>query len=321
MLTDFTFDWADLAFASKKPVRDLRAIFLAAPRELSVKRFTQLVKDYLPRANLLIGIAKEPYVLGLEECPQFKTLALTDIQPIIDKVNASNSKHKIYTLQYHQRDIVYIYEKIAFEEVLLVNGSWYHGFHHRPEYYTLVNRGVPFTKLSPFASQQEARVFAAHTKLPSLPTSGFFSELDMLTIADQAASHSYDYAGLQTGSSVGRKKGEYYELLATSHNRVVPYETYAMHCGSEREKYFSPVNDLNHYDTIHYEVALLIDTRNSTLNLSNATIFETVLSCPHCTRMLAATDIAEIVYREDHSDGYAIKIFEAADKKVRRVVS
>ena len=316
----FTFDWADLAFASKKPLRDLRAIFLSAPRELTPKRFTQIVKEYLPQANLVVGIAKEPFVAGLEGCPQFKMLDVAAVRPIIDKVNSSSSKHKIYTLHYNQRDAVYIYEKIPFKGVLLVNGSWYHGFHHRPEYYALTNAGVPFDKISPFLSEQEAKNYAADVKFAPLPNGGLFTETEMMNLAAQAASRSYDYAGAQTGGAVGRKKGGEYTLVAMAHNRIVPYETYSMHFGSEREKYFSPVNDLNHYDTIHYEVALLTDALINRADLAGVTIFETVLSCPHCTRMLAATGVAEIVYREDHSDGYAVKLLEAAGKTVRRLV-
>lgn len=317
----FIFDWTDLAFADKKPLKDLQAIFLAAPREISTARFTQIIKDYLPKANLVIGIAKEPYVLGLEGCPQFAMLDVTAVQTVIDKVNASGSRHKIYTLHYSQRDTVYIYEKNLFKQVLLVNGSWYHGFHHRPEYYALVNAGTPFYKISPFASELEAEEYTVSVTFAPTPDHGLFDEMDMMVLAGQAASHSYDYAAAQTGCAVGRQKGGKYELIATSHNRIVPYETYAMHFGSEREKYFSPVNDLSHYDTIHYEVALVTDALKTRLDLSGATIFETVLSCPHCARMLAVTDVREIVYREDHSDGYAVKLLEATGKIVRRVVT
>lgn len=315
------FDWAELAFDSKKPLRELQAIFLAAPREISTKRFIEIVKAYLPKANVVIGIAKEPYVLGLEERPQFAMLRAEAIQAIVAKVNAASPKHKLYTLHYSQRDAAYMYEKIPFKEVLLINGSWYHGFHHRPEYYVLVRMGIPFTKLSPFSSEREARVYAEEVAFPKLPSSGTFNEAEMMDLAEQAAQRSYDYAGLQTGGVIGRKKGAKYELLATGHNRIVPYETYAMHAGSEREQHFSPVNDLNYYDTIHYEVALLLASLRNGIDVSGAAIFETVLSCPHCARMLAASNIAEVVYREDHSSGYAVKMLEMAGKKVRRLVS
>lgn len=318
--SDYQFDWAELAFGSKKPLRELNAIFISAPRELSAQRFKQLVKTYLQKGNLVVGVAKEPYVLGLEDRPQFKTLQLDDLGPIIAKVNAASPKHKIYTLSYSQRDTVFIYEKVAFREVLLINGSWYHGFHHRPEYYALVNSGTPFTKLSPFASEDEAKTYADTTQLPKVPTKGVFTEAEILSLANQAAAHSYDYAGFQTGGALGKKKNGKYELLASAHNQIVPYETYAMHHGSEREEYYSPLNDLNHYDTIHYEVALLIKAQKRKLDLSDTTMFQTVLSCPHCTRMLAATDIAEVVYQQDHSDGYAVKLLTEAGKTVRRLV-
>jgi hypothetical protein len=36
--------------------------------------------------------------------------------------------------------------------------------------------------------------------------------------------------------------------------------------------------------------------------------------------MFCETDIAEFVYSEDHSAGYAIALLEKAGKKVRRVI-
>ena len=49
-------------------------------------------------------------------------------------------------------------------------------------------------------------------------------------------------------------------------------------------------------------------------------MFINLMPCPTCARMLAMTDIEEFVYSIDHSDGYAVKMLEAAGKKVRRVV-
>src|SRR5260221_559617 len=136
------FDWSELAFASKRPLNELRAVFIAAPRELSAKRFTQLVKEYLPKANLVLGTAKEKYVDGFDGQPQFRMLEKDSVDTTIGLVNASAAKHKIYTLSYFQRELPYILEKIDFTNVLLVNGSWQFSFHLRPEYYTLVRRGI-----------------------------------------------------------------------------------------------------------------------------------------------------------------------------------
>jgi hypothetical protein len=36
--------------------------------------------------------------------------------------------------------------------------------------------------------------------------------------------------------------------------------------------------------------------------------------------MFCATDIAEFIYTQDHSDGYAVTLLEAAHKTVKRLV-
>lgn len=314
------FDWSQLAFTSKKPLRELNAVFIAAPRQMSAKRLTQIVKEYLPKGNLLLGISEEEYVLGLENQPQFRMFKMSEVDELVNKIAASDSKNKLYTLKYSQRDTKYIFEKIKPRKVLLINGSWYHGFHHRPEYYSLVSNSIPFEKISPFASGQEAKSYAANAKLSPLPRQGNFSEAEMMDLADLAATHSYDYSGLQTGVSLGRKSGKKYDLISLAHNEIVPYETYSMHHGSIREKFYSPMHDLNYYDTLHAEVVTLIGAQKNKLDLRGTTLFINLLPCPTCSRMFMQTDISEFVYREDHSDGYAIKMLEKAGKKVRRLI-
>ena len=108
--------------------------------------------------------------------------------------------------------------------------------------------------------------------------------------------------------------------MASSFNRVVPYQTYSMHHGASREQLFSPSNDLNMYDTNHYEVELLVDALYSKLDLDGTTFFVNVMHCPTCARMLTRTGIQEFVYVHDHSDGYAAKLLESAGKKARRLL-
>jgi deoxycytidylate deaminase len=242
------------------------------------------------------------------------------VRSIIEKTNAARLPHKVYTLNYSQRDMIFVLEKSKFKKVLLINGSWYHAFHYRPEYYTLAQKQIPYEMLSPFADEQEAMEYTAGVKLDALPQNGMFTELEMLQIARRAATYSFDYAGFQTAVSLGRKKGRAYELLATAHNKVVPYETYAMHYGASREKHFSPLHDLNHYDTIHAEVALLIKAATQGIDLAGTTLFINLLPCPACARMFTETPIDEFVYIEDHSAGYAVGVLEKAGKVVRRIV-
>ena len=137
--------------------------------------------------------------------------------------------------------------------------------------------------------------------------------------ANRAANFSFDHSH-QTGVALGRKSDEeVYELLATSFNQVVPYQTFAWHFGPSREKHFSPPNDLNHYDAVHAEVEMIIKTGRERIDLAGTTFFINLLPCPTCSRMLAQTDIDEFVYSVDHSEGYAVAMLEAAGKTVRRI--
>lgn len=325
---DFTFDWSGLAFASKKPLKDLDAIFVAAPREMSIRRITLLFKEYIPKANLIIGIAKEPYIDGFDGQPQFKALQHSDeLQELINKVNESPSRHKIYTLHYFQREAQYIFEKIRFQRVLLVNGSWQHSFHTRAEYYAIVNNKIEYSYISPFIDESEAHEheLAVNKKLqaeawPKTP-SGPQTENQMLALANQSAKLSFDHT-FQTGVTLGKRigKSNKYIFLTHAYNKVVPFQTYAMLYGAEREKHFSPVNDLNFYDTVHAEVMMLIEVQKSRLDIGGSTLFINLLPCPHCARMLTQTDVSEIVYSQVHSDGYAIQMLEKDGKKVRRIV-
>lgn len=314
-----SFDWSELAFSSKKPINTLNAIFIAAPREMSAARFTQIIKTYLPLGNIVVGLAKEPYVLGLENQPQFKMLRFEDIEQQIVKVNAAKLPHSITTLRYFQRDITFILEKLHLKRIVFVNGSWKQLLHTLPTYYALVTRHIPYDMISPFANEDEARRYVEKTQLATLPEKGVFATSEMLNIANEAATHSYDY-GFQTGVSLGRNKGKKYELIATSFNRVVPFQTYAMHYGASREANFSPMNDLNHYDTTHAEVEMIIKAQKQKIDLHGTTLFINLLPCPSCARMFTQTDIAEFVYAFDHSEGYAIKMLEKAGKKVTRLV-
>lgn len=320
-MSSYSFDWAELAFGSKQIVNDLKPLFIAAPREMSAARFTQLVKAYLPKGNIVLGISKEPYIAGFEGQPQFQTLELKTVKSIIEKVNASPSPHKLYTLEYSQKETEYIFEKLKWQRVILVNGSWLYAFHTQKPYYILVNRGVPFEYVSPFSSEDEARAYEKDraAQLANPKTEGIFSETEMMRIARETAKGSYDYS-FQTGVTLGRKSDKGYEVLATAYNAVVPFQTYAMHYGASREQNYSPPNDLNHYDTVHAEVCLILAAQKAGIDLTDTTAFINLLPCPVCSRMFTQTDITEFVYQQDHSDGYAVRMLEAAGKTVRRLV-
>lgn len=325
MNNDYEFNWSDLAFGSKKAVKNLKATFIAAPRRISSARFKQLVKEYLPSGNIILGLAQEDFVLGFEDQPQFAMLKLSDIHTIITATNKANLPNKIYTLTYQQRDAQHIIEKIPFSKVIFINGSWKHSFHTLPMYYALVNKKQPFELVSAFADEKEAKdaskkleqQISKKLSLPKLQTT--WSEKEMVALANKSAHQSFDHT-FQTGAVVGKKKGSKYQLLMYLHNEIVPYQTYALHHGASREQYFSPPNDLNHYDTVHAEVQAVINAMQHGIDLRGCSLFVNLLPCPVCSRVLLKSGIAEIVYEHDHSDGYAVKLLTNAGVRVRRAV-
>jgi deoxycytidylate deaminase len=324
------FDWSDLAFGSKKPLRELHAVFIAAPRDISRKRFLEIVKKYLPKGNLVLGLAKEEYVDGFEGQPQFRTLHKDTFAELIEKINANQEangeKFAVATIQYNQRDLKHILEEIDFARVLLVNGSWKYSFHTTEPFYVLAKKCTPYELVRAFVDEAEAHryeedVWPQMRELFEIKA-GKYSEAEMLEVAAKTAKLSFDYS-FQTGVALGKKAGgkkDIYELRAATFNKVVPYQTYALLHGAAREQHFSPPHDLNYYDAVHAEVELVVKAGREHIPLKGTTLFINLLPCPRCAQMFSETDIEEFVYSIDHSEGYAIKLLEAAGKKVRRIV-
>lgn len=312
-------DWSDLAFGSKKPLRELNAIFIAAPREISKKRLTQIIKEYLPIGNIVIGCAKELFINGYDSQPQFRTLQIDSSDSLIGKVNNSTSPHIITVLRYSQSEVTHIIEKSKFKSVLLINGSWLHSFHTRPEYYTLVSNKIDFKFISPFVDEAEARQYADDFQEIKEKTDELLSDLQMMEVANRAAINSFDNSH-QTGVAIGKRSGDKYQLITTAFNKVVPYQTFAWHFGAQRERHLSPPGDLNYYDAIHAEIMAVVNASQDNINLSGSVMFINLLPCPTCARMLCESDIDEIVYELDHSQGYAVALLEKAGKKVTRLV-
>ncbi len=314
-------DWADLAFSSKSSINDLKVTFLVAPREISLERFKQIIKTYLPAGNLLLGISKEPFVSGFEDQPQFRMLKLDTINKIIEKVNNSDSKYKIYVVHYFQRELEYLLTKLSFRKVILVNGSWQHAFHTTKPYYILINRKLPYELIPAFTDEKEAKAYEKTIDIADVKpkTTSLLNEKQLLDLTEKTAHYSFDYNS-QTGLVLAKHTRDGYKVLLKTFNKVVPFQTYALLNGAEREKHFSPPHDLNHYDTVHAEVEALLEAQKHRVSLEGTTIFINLLPCPTCSRMLADSPIKEIVYKLDHSDGYGARVLQLAGKKVRRVV-
>lgn len=316
----YDFDWAELAFSSKRPLTNLKATFIAAPRDISETRFTQIVKEYLPKGNILLGISKEAFVEGFENQPQFAMLQQKRLQKIIDKVNQA-SAHKVYTLHYFQRELVAIVDKLTPPRALFINGSWARSFHTLPIYYLLSKKSIPYHLIAAFSDEVEALAYekATDKKIVASKLEGAFDEKALLMLTDEVAKASYDY-GFQTGAILARSTKAGYQPVLSGFNKVVPFQTYALLHGASRETYFSPTNDQNHYDTIHAEMQLLTKALAEGISLKGLSLFVNLMPCPYCARTLSQTDITEVVYRMDHSEGYAANLLTKAGKTIRRIV-
>lgn len=296
-------------------------IFVVAPREMSVRRFTQIVKRYLPKGNIVFGISKEPYVVGFEGQPQFRMLERSVIQPVIDAIEKAGVAHKVQVLEYSQHDLSSIAAQLTVaQRVLLVNGSWKYAFHNSDAYKLFAANNVKMKYISPFTDEDEAKVYAGtHQLLVELPHRGkLLSAQQMFEAADKASLQSYDYC-FQTGVALGKKHDGSYEMITTAYNEVIPYPTYALHHGNSREKHQSPPHDANHYDTIHAEMELLVEAARGDYSLDGTSLFINLLPCPNCARTLSQTGIDEVIYRNDHSSGYAKELLELCGKKVKRI--
>lgn len=311
------FDWADIAFTSKKPLKRA-ATFVLAPREMSERRVLELVIELLPKGNIVFGIAKEAFVPGFENQPQFRTLTHAAVVSLATKIAESRSLHKLYVLDYSATETDTVIEKLMPQHVIVVRGSYHQTFHTRSTFYLLAKLQIPFSYVSPFTDEAEAIRYDKANEI-NVAEVKKGNEVKMLSYAQAVAVQSFDYS-YQTGCVLAKAAGDSYEVLATGFNKVIPYQTFAMHHGNSREEHNSVPNDANHYDAIHAEMQLLVRAQRAGLSLAGTTLFINMLPCPNCARTLSQTDIKEVVYSVDHSEGYAVKLFEACGKKVRRVI-
>lgn len=316
--TDYVLNWSDYAMGSKAALKGLGATFIAAPRSLSDERIKQLIKKYLPAGNIVWGIAEgEAYIKGFEGQPQFRTLTQKQLLPWVEKINTQSPTRKIYMLRYKQRDLEHLLRPLKAKQYVFIRGSWQYTLHTSAVFYKLVQLGKLPLYVSPFASEDEARLFASSTETIGLTNEkALKSKADFIKACFEVAKASYDHS-FQVGAILAERSKEGYSFRAAQHNRVVPYETFAMHRGFSREDNYAPSNDQNFYDTTHAETALLLGRPLP----EHPALFVNVLPCPTCSRNIIAAGVREVYYALDHSDGYATRMFHAAGIICERIVT
>lgn len=314
------FDWNEIAFTNKSDLKKQNYIFISGFRDISTKRLLAIIKDNIPKSNILVGILKEEYIDGFETQAHFKSMKKEKVELLLQKLASVKLPNNIDTIEYFQRDIVSILEKIKPQKVIFINGSWSKSFHLRAEYYALSKNKINYKLISPFDSEKEAIEYSLKIKAEFAQKAKFVktkkytdSEIYEFITLEAKKSFATDY---QTACALVDKS----KILMLAHNEVLPFETYAFHYGSTKEKNFTPPNDLNHYDTIHAEMRLLIKAMKNNINLKNKSLYINLLPCPTCAKSLSLCGLKQVVYTQDHSEGYALKLFKKAGIKTKRFI-
>lgn len=300
-------DWNKISPKKIEELSKSKKIFLLASIDITesrIKKLNSLFKD-----KLIWGIAKDEYILGLEDCEQFKTLKKSKLKLIL--------KDDFNSIEYFQRDLIYILKQVEFSQILFVNGSWHTAIHNRAEFWQIINKKIPYKFISPFSNTKEAIDFAKKIEgnFKSINTNKEYSSIELLKLSIEESKKSFDWT-FQVGAIISKNQ----KVLLSSFNKVVPYQSYSMHFGSLREQNFSQSGDLNNYDTIHAEANLIVMAGKQGVNLTGSTLVINLLPCPTCAKLIAESNIAEIIYSSDHSNGYAIKLLESYGKKVTRLI-
>jgi dCMP deaminase len=309
-------DWNKLSKSKLSRLKSAQAVFIAGSRDMSPERISQLAQGIGSQTAIIWGCLKDQYIEGLEGSLQFKSL---QCKKLAAALAGAKVKHSVTILQYYQRDWRYLIRELNFSNTVLVNGSWHRMLHLRPEFWEMERRGISIKRISPFTGEKEAKAYAVkilgeYDDENQLFTGSDYSDSELMRLSTEVAKRSFDWVW-QIGAVLARDG----KPLLAGYNRVVPYESASMHHGSTREENFSPPNDQNHYDTCHAEMDLLIQAQRQNVDLKGTKLYINLLPCPACARVLARTDISEIVYENDHSEGYGFRLLSKAGKQLTRV--
>lgn len=313
--------WDEIAFKNKDTIREKNYVFIAGFRQLSSQRIIEIIKENIVKSNILVGILKDEYIEGFDNQAQFKVMNSKKLLLLIEKLSSLKLKNQIDSIEYFQRDTATIIDKLKPYKVIFINGSWSRSFHLRSEYFTLSKNKIKYNLISPFVSEEEALEYLKNmnTNLRNVSKysrSKSYTDEEIFNLLKLEASTSFatDY---QTSCALVSDS----KVVLLTHNEVVPFETYALHYGSLKEKNFAPPNDLNHFDTIHAEMLLLTQAIEKSIDLKDKSLYINLLPCPTCAKSLSQCGLKEVVYSHDHSDGYAIKLFERVGIKTRRFLN
>lgn len=307
---------ADQPLAGK--VKSKKVTLVVGPIHVSRKRINQIISKESD-SSVIFGVLKDEWVPGLENCLQFSPLNEDELQRAI-KLSGN-----VTVLSHFHKDVKYIIKEMQPGKVIFINGSWKGQIHYTSMYWKAIDVGARIELTSPFASEREAKRFekSVSDKLNSQMKKlgkkrNDYAAKELLQMTEYVAKCSWDWIG-QIGAVLA-KKGK---VLATGFNRVLPYQAYQMHEGSIRERLQIPAQEMIETQlTNHAECEVLEEVREKKLNIAGATLYINMFPCPVCAKILARTDIREIIYSQDHNLGNDIgyKILQMSGKKLKRLV-
>ncbi len=314
------FDYRLLSDESKSYFRTQQAVFIMAPRKISAKRLSQLIKHYLESSAVVIGISKELFVTGLEQQPQFAMTSIQTAESVIKRIQRTKPNHELSIVNYHQEEINEVIRLIRPNKLIAVRGSYYLVFHRQAIYEFLAKRHIPYELVSPFTDEEEAIQYLEKLT-PELPVIDQIKgdERAMLKASEEMAKRSFDYS-YQTGAILAEKLDDgSYSIVDGAANDVVPFQTSAMHYGNSREDNLSTYQDGTHYDTIHAEMNIVTRALARGQSLDGLSLFVSLMPCPNCSRVLCYTGLKEIIYMNRHSGDYAKQLFKKSNISSRRI--
>ncbi len=295
-------------------------VLVLGARQISSKRVTQLTTQLLKNTGkgVVWGCLEEDYIAGLENSAQFKSLSVDELQLGLTAI--TEAKDRVQILHYSQVAAPDIIGQGGWSAVIGVNGSWHRAFHYRDEYKQLQKKRIPHKLVSAFVDEAEAReyekkIIDAQPPL-SLSQSQEADEKQFFQVVEEVSRRSFDHTW-QTGAVLA-KNGKF---LLAAHNQVVPFETFALLRGASKEKHLTPPQDLNHFDTNHAEVELVLEAGKQKIDLASCSLYINLMPCPICARMLTRAGIKEVVYRNEHSGGYAQTILNRSNVRLKKVVT
>lgn len=286
-------------------------VFIAGSREISFKRLKAIISAIPKDKKIAVGFFSSNFIEGMDGSLQFRTLKLTA------SINKYLTALNVNIIKYNYRDTGQILLQLNPLYTIFINGSWQYAF-HRTEFYNsvIVPQRLKYKQISPFLSENEAKIYCESilSKQPAIDLDFKSEKKYILKKFKEIKSLSWDW-NFQVGAFAVKEN----KIVEYGYNTVLPYESYALHFGSLREKKFSKSGDSNNHDTLHAEIYLFLRALNAKKNLNGADLYCNLLPCHNCALAIAKSGIKRVFYVYEYNSEHTKKILENSGKIVEKL--